>query len=1188
MANWLDLSNNANCFESMYVKGFVDISGGSLQLRNADNHLLVGGDASFNGGVYLGGKKLGDTDVVESITFTGGPSYQLGQDIDGEAAGDWSGHSVSINGDGTIVAIGARYNDGTATTGNYGHTRIYQYDSINDIWNQLGQDIDSEASGDESGYSVSINSDGTIVAIGALYNDGNGSNAGHVRIYQYDDTVWNQIGQDIDGEASTDYSGNSVSINDSGTIVAIGASSNDGTGDSSMGHTRIYQYDSGNDIWNQIGQDIDGEAKNDQSGYSVSMNSDGTIVAIGAPYNDGTGAGNEGHVRIYQYDGTVWNQLGQDIDGEAASDYSGRSVSISSDGSRVAIGAEQNDGTTTYYAGHVRIYEYDSGNDIWNQLGQDIDGEAKGDYSGSSVSINSDGTIVAIGAKYNDGTDTYNEGHTRIYQYDGTVWNQLGQDIDGEAASDNSGWAVSISDDGSRVAIGAYYNEGTTTSNAGHVRVYELEHTKNYVQVLKQLPLQIGTETQRIGYAADISGIVDISGALFTHGDASMNGNLYVSGDVTIDGALSFGSATIAASNIAFSSDISMNDRLFVNVSDVDYDGISGYLTTKVIAENPSITQLGNDIDGEAADDESGKSVSINSDGTIVAIGAPRNDGNGADAGHVRIYQYDSGNDIWNQLGQDIDGEASSDQSGFSVSINSDGTIVAIGAYYNDGTTTSGNYGHVRIYQYDSGNDIWNQLGQDIDGEAASDMSGYAVSINDDGTIVAIGVPYNDGNGSNAGHVRIYEYDSGNDIWNQLGQDIDGEAENDRSGIVSINGDGSRVAIGAYLNDGNGNISGHTRIYQYDGTIWNQLGQDIDGEATLDYSGQSVSINGDGTIVAIGAYYNDGTATSGDYGQVRIYQYDGTVWNQLGQDIDGEAAGDRLGNSVSINDSGTIVAIGAPNNDGTDTTGNAGHTRIYQYDSGNDIWNQLAYDIDGEATTNYSGWSVSINGDGTIVAIGAFYNDGTTTSNAGHVRVYELGHTTTTTPIYQSIHSDVDSSGTFSADTDLNNTMIVPGNITVVDSSSNSYGSYTVYTDKAATNFFSVGKSASHVFNIVDKDNAGVYMASGSTSFTSTSDARLKTAIEPLEDATEKLMQLKPCTYKWKTQEEADPKKHVGFIAQEVEALFPNLVNKNDGTDGSTYKGVATTDMIPYLVKTCISMDERIKKIKEKIQILKQ
>ena len=88
----------------------------------------------------------------------------------------------------------------------------------------------------------------------------------------------------------------------------------------------------------------------------------------------------------------TWTQVGSDIDGEAAGDYSGSSVSLSSDGSTVAIGATNNDG----YAGHVRIYKNISG--TWTQVGSDIDGEAAGGYSGRSVSLSSDGSIVAIGA----------------------------------------------------------------------------------------------------------------------------------------------------------------------------------------------------------------------------------------------------------------------------------------------------------------------------------------------------------------------------------------------------------------------------------------------------------------------------------------------------------------------------------------------------------------------------------------------------------------------------------------------------------------------------------------------------------------------------------------------------------------------------------------------------------------------
>ena len=104
----------------------------------------------------------------------------------------------------------------------------------------------------------------------------------------------------------------------------------------------------------KLGSDIDGEASNDQSGNAVAFSSDGTTVAIGAPNNDGSGS-NAGHVRVYKNNAGTWTQIGADFDGEAANDFFGNSVSISSDGNKVAIGAPRNDGSGPD-AGHVRVY----------------------------------------------------------------------------------------------------------------------------------------------------------------------------------------------------------------------------------------------------------------------------------------------------------------------------------------------------------------------------------------------------------------------------------------------------------------------------------------------------------------------------------------------------------------------------------------------------------------------------------------------------------------------------------------------------------------------------------------------------------------------------------------------------------------------------------------------------------------
>jgi hypothetical protein len=332
------------------------------------------------------------------------------------------------------------------------------------IWDQLGQDIDGEAEDDWSGSSVTLSTDGNIVAIGAYGNDGNGAYSGHVRIYQWNETQWIQRGNDIDGEAAYDNSGYSVSLSTDGNIVAIGAYGNDGNGANS-GHVRIYQWDGA--AWIQRGNDIDGEAGYDYSGKSVSLSADGTIVAIGTDQNDGNGV-NSGHVRIYQWNETQWIQRGQDIDGEAEYDFSGSSVTLSTDGNIVAIGAYGNDGNGAN-SGHVRIYQWNETQ--WIQRGNDIDGEAASDESGSSVSLSADGNIVAIGARGNDGNGV-NSGHVRIYQWNETQWIQRGNDIDGEAGYDFSGSPVSLSTDGNIVAIGAKYNNGNG-ADSGHVRIYQ-------------------------------------------------------------------------------------------------------------------------------------------------------------------------------------------------------------------------------------------------------------------------------------------------------------------------------------------------------------------------------------------------------------------------------------------------------------------------------------------------------------------------------------------------------------------------------------------------------------------------------------------------------------------------------------------------------------------------------------------
>ncbi|GAB4153709.1 MAG: hypothetical protein Tsb0033_00610 [Winogradskyella sp.] len=391
------------------------------------------------------------------IPFTGLSQVQIGQDINGEMEFDESGFSVALSDDGSIVAIGAKGNDGNGN--NSGHVRVFE--NISGVWTQIGQDIDGEAADDLFGSSVAISSDGTIVAIGATSNDDNG----HVRVFENISGVWTQIGQDLDGEASIDFFGDEVALSSNGDILAVGAFGNNGNGNNS-GHVRVFENIA--NTWIQVGQDIDGEAADDNSGQSISLSFDGTILAIGATANDGNG-NNSGHVRVFENTNGVWSQIGQDINGEAEGDNSGSSVDLSFNGDILAIGAVRNDGNGNN-SGHVRVFENISG--VWTQIGLDIDGTSAGEGLGANLSLSQNGDIIVIGTpnSANNGALT---GEVKVFQNINNVWTQVGSDIIGAVPGGNFSKGLSMSSDGNVIAIGApRYNENGNDS--GTVKVYDL------------------------------------------------------------------------------------------------------------------------------------------------------------------------------------------------------------------------------------------------------------------------------------------------------------------------------------------------------------------------------------------------------------------------------------------------------------------------------------------------------------------------------------------------------------------------------------------------------------------------------------------------------------------------------------------------------------------------------------------
>ena len=460
---------------------------------------------------------------------------QMGLDILGTQAQEYSGYSVSISADGTTVAIGSYFYDkagGTTDTGTTeGRTRVYKYNGT--AWTQLGLDISGTQAQEYSGVSVSLSADGTIVAIGSRYYDITGTNeVGRTRIYKYNGSSWGQLGLDISGTQAQEYSGVSVSLSADGTTVAIGSWYYDTAGgttnaNTDEGRTRIYKYNGS--AWGQLGLDISGNQVGENSGYSVSLSADGTTVAIGSYSYNVTGI-DRGRTRVYKYNGSAWGQLGLDISGTQVSEYSGWSVSLSADGTTVAIGSyfyDKAGGTTDTGTseGRTRVYKYNG--TAWGQLGLDISGTQAQEYSGISVSLSEDGTIVAIGSHAYDKaggiTDTSTgEGRTRVYKYNGTSWTQLGLDVLGTQVAEGCGYSVTLSADGTTVAIGSNgYDKagGTTNANTdeGRTRIYKIP------------------TTNALTYSSSSSSIADVCGNLLlikgVNGTSTItstqNGNTY-------------------------------------------------------------------------------------------------------------------------------------------------------------------------------------------------------------------------------------------------------------------------------------------------------------------------------------------------------------------------------------------------------------------------------------------------------------------------------------------------------------------------------------------------------------------------------------------------------------------------------------------------------------------------------------
>jgi trimeric autotransporter adhesin len=362
---------------------------------------------------------------------------------------------------------------------------------------------------------------------------------------------------------------------------------------------------------------------------------------------------------------------------------------------------------------------------------------------------------------------------------------------------------------------------------------------------------------------------------------------------------------------------------------------------------------------------------------------------------------------------------------GSAVALSADGTTLAVAARQEDGGVAGidGNgadnslssSGAVYVYARQGGQ--WTlQAYLKASNPDAGDSFGSGISLSADGNTLAVGAPGEESdaigvNGnqlSNAapGAGAVYVFERGNAGWAQSSYlKATNTASSAYFGIaVALSGDGSTLLVGASGDDGNATgvngvpadytatDSGAAYVYRRTATSWVIQAYLKSNQAdTSDFFGGAVAISHDGNRVAVAAAQEDGGATgvggfvdnaASGAGAVFLFTRSGNDWsNEAYVKASNTAAGDQFGHALALSGDGSILVVGAPQED----SGSVGSTNgdqddntqpdsgaVYVFGLQGALWSQYAYiKASNTAATSNFGAAVAVSFDGQQLALGA-------------------------------------------------------------------------------------------------------------------------------------------------------------------------------------------------------------------------
>ncbi|MCW9036518.1 MAG: hypothetical protein OQJ79_01265, partial [Altibacter sp.] len=300
--------------------------------------------------------------------------------------------------------------------------------AIGQEWMQMGGDINGEAIDDHGGASVSLSSDGLTIAIGSPFEDGSDLNTGSVRVFTYSGTEWIAKGNPITGVVTDRNFGISTSISTDGNRIAVCSSYSTAT--SANEEIKVYQWNGSE--WEQLGNTLFWNSISIYYG-AVKLSGNGETIAVGDMGNS-TNGDNAGQVRIYSLVENTWQLRGSPVNGTIDS-FTGSVLDLSLDGDTFA----------TNLSSAVQVYSW-NGSD-WSQKGSLFN-----TYSYRTVSLSSNGNVVVLSGPNLNGASDF-KGATSVYEWNGSTWTSKGSLIEGAPQSE-LGFSSSLSDNNQVLALG--------------------------------------------------------------------------------------------------------------------------------------------------------------------------------------------------------------------------------------------------------------------------------------------------------------------------------------------------------------------------------------------------------------------------------------------------------------------------------------------------------------------------------------------------------------------------------------------------------------------------------------------------------------------------------------------------------------------------------------------------------------